>query len=135
MHSVSVAGDPPATSPHPDGLLPSEADRRTVSCRHVSQRLVVPGLAVLPRKRKGGRTISHVTRVLAACLCRLRDHGFTATVPQADTMVRPAVGPLRGVTLRMLDEHTPQLADDDAIVAAVIERPPAFAAMAKREKA
>jgi fructuronate reductase len=85
-----------------------------------SQKLPIRVLPTLRAERAAGRLSSGVTRPVAAWVCHLRGSGAKVTDARADEFVELAKGPLPeavGLVLKGLD---PDLAADDAVVAAVL---------------
>jgi fructuronate reductase len=87
-----------------------------------SQKLPIRILPVLRRERAEGRMPGGAARVLAAWICHLRGSGAPVVDPRAEELVALAAGPLPEAVRSVLADLDPALADDDALVAAVLER-------------
>jgi len=85
-----------------------------------SEKLRVRILPVLRREREAGRIPEGATRALAAWVCHLRGRGAPADDVRAAELVPLAAGPLPEAVRRALDALDPALAEDDAVVTAVV---------------
>jgi fructuronate reductase len=85
-----------------------------------SQKLPIRVLPTLRMERAAGRLPSGVTRPVAAWVCHLRGRGAKVTDAQAAEFRRLASGPLPEAVRRVLKALAPDLAADDAVVAAVL---------------
>ena len=85
-----------------------------------SQKLPVRILPVLRREREAGRVPEAATRALAAWVCHLRGLGAPVSDVRAAELVPLAAGPLPEAVRHLLDALDPALAEDDAVVAAVV---------------
>ena len=87
-----------------------------------SQKLPIRVLPVLRRERAAGRLPVGATRAVAAWVCHLRGNGATVTDTRSDELVPLAAGPLRAAVHRVLTVLDPELAADEAVVAAVTDQ-------------
>ena len=91
-----------------------------------SQKLPVRVLPVLRAERQAGRLPAAATRTLGAWLCHLRGLGAAVSDARADEVVPLARGSLAEAAPRVLRWLDPELADDRAVVAAVIDHGKSF---------
>ena len=85
-----------------------------------SQKLPIRVLPILRREAAAGRLPPGATRPVAAWVCHLRGSGATVTDARAAEFVELASGPLRDAVALVLKALDPDLAADDAVVAAVL---------------
>ncbi|HVN60310.1 MAG TPA: mannitol dehydrogenase family protein [Gaiellaceae bacterium] len=85
-----------------------------------SQKLPVRILPVLRRERAAGLVPEGATRALAAWVCHLRGLGAAVDDVCAAELVPLAAGPLPQAARRLLDALDPAIAEDDAVVTAVV---------------
>jgi fructuronate reductase len=86
-----------------------------------SQKVPVRFVPVLLGERSAGRTPAGATMALAAWVCHLRGQGAPVTDARADEIVPLAQGPLPDAVRAVLGALDPALADDDVLVAAVVD--------------
>jgi fructuronate reductase len=87
-----------------------------------SQKLPMRVLPVLRAERDNGRLPLAATRILAAWICHLRGRGAPVSDVDGTEFVAAASGPVPLAVRRVVGKLDPQLGDDDAITAAVIEQ-------------
>lgn len=92
-----------------------------------SQKLVVRVLPTLRLERAAGRLPAAATRTLAAWLVHLRDQRDRVTDVRADELISLAVGTLPSAARRVLACLDPDMAEDDDVVAAVVDHAGALA--------
>ena len=85
-----------------------------------SQKLPIRVLPTLRRERAAGRLPAGATLAVAGWVCHLRGHGATVKDTRAAELVPLAAGPLPDAVRRVLTSIDPELAVDEAVVAAVI---------------
>ncbi|HEX7805839.1 MAG TPA: mannitol dehydrogenase family protein, partial [Cellulomonas sp.] len=85
-----------------------------------SQKLPIRTLPTLRRELAAGRVASGATRPVAAWVCHLRGHGAVVTDARAVEVQPLASGPLPDAVRRVLEVLDPELAGNDALVAAVL---------------
>ena len=93
-----------------------------------SQKLPVRILPVLRREREAGRVPEGATRALAAWVCHLRTPGAPVADVRAAELAPLAAGPLPEAARRLLDALDPAVAEDGAVVAAVLAQAQQLAA-------
>ncbi|MFG1944395.1 mannitol dehydrogenase family protein [Nonomuraea sp. NPDC048826] len=97
--------------------------------RHRLARLAADGSRKLPERvlpvvraeRADGRVPEGAALILAAWVCHLRGHGAPVSDPRAAELTVLAAGPLPDGVHRALDALDPELAADEALVAAVCD--------------
>jgi fructuronate reductase len=85
-----------------------------------SQKLPIRTLPTLRRELASGRIPPGATRPVAAWVCHLRGHGAAVTDARAAEVLPLATGPLPDAVRRVLEVLDPDLAGNDALVAAVL---------------
>ena len=85
-----------------------------------SQKLPIRVLPTLRREWAAGRLPPGATRPVAAWVCHLRGAGATVTDARAAEFVQLASGPLPDAVRLVLKALDPELAADDAVVAAIL---------------
>jgi len=85
-----------------------------------SQKLPIRTLPTLRRELAVGRISPGATRPVAAWVCHLRGHGAAVTDARAAEVLPLAAGPLPDAVRRVLELLDPELAGNDALVAAVL---------------
>jgi fructuronate reductase len=85
-----------------------------------SQKLPIRVLPTLRSEHAAGRLPSGATRPVAAWVCHLRGSGATVTDARAAEFRQLASGPLPDAVRLVLKELDPELAADEAVVAAVL---------------
>ena len=85
-----------------------------------SQKLPIRVLPTIRLERAAGRLPVGVIRPVAAWICHLRGTGAKVTDARADELVPLANGPLTEAVRRVLKALDPELAADEAVVAAVL---------------
>jgi len=85
-----------------------------------SQKLPIRVLPTLRRERAAGRLPSGATRPVAAWVCHLRGAGATVTDARAAEFRQLATGPLPDAVRLVLKALDPDLAADEAVIAAVL---------------
>ena len=85
-----------------------------------SQKLPIRVLPTVRREVAAGRVTRGVVRPLAAWVCHLRGSGAKVTDARAGDFLPLAGGPLSEAVLLVLKALDPELAADEAVVAAVI---------------
>lgn len=85
-----------------------------------SQKLPIRVLPVLRRERAAGRLPVGVVRPVSAWVCHLRGSGAKITDARAADFVLLAHGPLADAVSLVLKALDPELAEDEAVVAAVL---------------
>jgi fructuronate reductase len=85
-----------------------------------SQKLPIRTLPTLRRELAAGRVPPGATRPVAAWVCHLRGHGAVVTDARAAEVLPLATGPLPAAVRRVLEVLDPELAGDEALVAAVL---------------
>lgn len=87
-----------------------------------SQKLPIRVLPTLRLEHAAGRLPSGATRPVAAWVCHLRGSGAKVTDAQASEFRQLASGPLPEAVRLVLNALAPDLAADDAVVAAVLDQ-------------
>ncbi len=93
-----------------------------------SQKLPIRILPVLRQERAEGRIPLAGTRILASWICHLRGMGAPVSDVRATALVAAASGPIATAAARVLAELDPALADDEAVLAAVVGQVQRFCA-------